>query len=96
MDLVFRFSFAAQVIAALVVSVFGYLALFGSLIVCLIIAKALYQGAKRVWFYALRSVSARRALFRHVETSTYRARNVGVTLRRNVGIHLNTADPIER
>jgi hypothetical protein len=96
MDLVLRFSFEAQVIAAVVVSVFGYLALFGSLIVCLIIARALYESGKHVWVHGLRSISARRSLFRHVETPAYRVRHVGVPLRRNVGIQLNAADPIER
>jgi len=61
MDLVLRFSFEAQVIAAVVVFFFGYLALFGSLIICLLIARALYEGAKLVWFRAVKSVWAGRS-----------------------------------
>jgi len=75
MDLVLRFNFAAQVIAALVVFIFGYIALFGSLMVCLAIAMSVYAGTKRVWVCAVKSISANKSLLSNVETPDYRAKH---------------------
>jgi hypothetical protein len=51
------------VIAAFVVFILGYLALFVSLMicffVCLVIAKGIYQGAKKVRTYAMKSAPAK-------------------------------------
>ena len=43
-----------QVIAAFAIFVFGYVALFGSLMVFLFLAKGLYDSAKAVGAYAVR------------------------------------------
>lgn len=43
-----------QVIAAFVIFVFGYVALFGSLMIFLCLAKGLYESAKAVRTYAVR------------------------------------------
>ncbi|HEY4950297.1 MAG TPA: hypothetical protein VIH88_08190 [Candidatus Acidoferrales bacterium] len=50
MGLVLRFSFAAQVIAAFVIFVLGYIGLFATLILGLVIVRLLYEGAK--WIHA--------------------------------------------
>ena len=51
------------VIAAFVVFILGYVALFVSLMiwffVCLVIAKGIYEGAKKVWSYTRRSTAAK-------------------------------------
>jgi hypothetical protein len=51
------------VIAAFVVFILGYLALFVSLMicffVCLVIAKGIYEGAKKVRTYAMKSAPAK-------------------------------------
>jgi UPF0716 family protein affecting phage T7 exclusion len=57
MALLFRFNVPVQVVAAFVILIFGYLALFLSLLTFLAIARGLYEGAKRVRAYALRSAS---------------------------------------
>ena len=44
MDLVLRFSFAAQVIAALVIFVLGYVGLFATLMVAMVIVRCLYEA----------------------------------------------------
>jgi len=55
------FNIALQVIAAFAIFTFGYLALFVSLMicffVCLLIAKGVYEGAKKVRTYAMKSSS---------------------------------------
>lgn len=55
MALLLRFNVPLLMIAAFVIFVLGYLALFVSLLTFLAIAKGLYEGAKRVQAYALRS-----------------------------------------
>jgi hypothetical protein len=50
MALVLRFSFAAQVIAAFAIFVLGYIGLFVTLMLALVIVRLLYQGAK--WIHA--------------------------------------------
>ncbi|MGA7188882.1 MAG: hypothetical protein WBY66_10325, partial [Candidatus Acidiferrales bacterium] len=57
MALLLRFNVPLQVIAAFVIFIFGYLALFVSLLTFLAIARGLYEGAKRVRAYTLRSAS---------------------------------------
>jgi hypothetical protein len=46
MGLVLRFSFAAQVIAAFVIFVLGYIGLFATLMLGLVIIRLFYEGAK--------------------------------------------------
>jgi hypothetical protein len=53
--LLLRFNVPLLMIAAFVIFVLGYLALFVSLLTFLAITKGLYEGAKRVQAYALRS-----------------------------------------
>lgn len=50
MALVLRFSFAAQVIAAFVIFVLGYIGLFATLMLGLVLVRCLYEGAK--WIHA--------------------------------------------
>jgi len=57
MALLLRFNVPLQVVAAFVIFVFGYLALFVSLLTFLALARGLYEGAKRVRAYTLRSAS---------------------------------------
>jgi hypothetical protein len=55
------FNIALQVIAAFAIFIFGYVALFVSLMIwfflCLVIAKGVYEGAKKVRTYAMKSAS---------------------------------------
>ena len=57
------FNAVLPVIAAFVVFIFGYVALFLSLMICfflcLVIAKVIYEGAKKVRTYAMRSAPAK-------------------------------------
>jgi hypothetical protein len=57
------FNTVVPVIAAFVVFIFGYVALFVSLMicffVCLVIAKGVYEGAKKVRTYAMKSAPAK-------------------------------------
>jgi hypothetical protein len=57
------FNAVLPVIAAFVIFIFGYVALFVSLMicffVCLVIAKGIYEGAKKVRSYAVRSAPAK-------------------------------------
>ena len=57
------FNAVLPVIAAFVVFILGYVALFVSLMiwffVCLVIAKGIYEGAKKVRSYAVRSAPAK-------------------------------------
>jgi hypothetical protein len=54
---------AQQVIAAFVIFIFGYVALFVSLIICLAVCFAigsgLYEGARRVRAYTVRSAPSK-------------------------------------
>jgi len=57
------FNFALQVIAAFTIFIFGYVALFVSSMicfsVCLVIARGIYEGAKKVRSYTMRSAPAK-------------------------------------
>jgi hypothetical protein len=57
MAFILAFNLALQVIAAFMVFLIGYLALFISFMLCLVIAKGVYEGAKAVQVYAARSAS---------------------------------------
>jgi hypothetical protein len=57
MALIVMFNFALQVTAAFIIFLVGYLALFISFMICLLIAKGVYEGAKLVQAYAARSAS---------------------------------------
>ena len=56
------FNIALQVIAAFAIFIFGYVVLFVSLIICLAVSlaigKGIYEGARRVRAYAVRSSPA--------------------------------------
>jgi len=52
-----------QVLAAFVIFFFGYIAFFVFLVICLLIATALYESAKWVRAYGKRSVSANSSFF---------------------------------
>jgi len=54
------FNIALQTIAAFVIFVVGYAALFGTLSVCFAITMGLYEGAKKIWAYPTRWASVRR------------------------------------
>lgn len=58
MAFVFQYNVALPVIAAFVIFVLGYLTLFLSLMICLAIAKGLYEGATEIRAFAMRSASA--------------------------------------
>jgi hypothetical protein len=57
MALVLRFSFAAQIIAAFVIFVLGYIGLFATLILGLVIARCLYEAVK--WIRARAATASR-------------------------------------
>jgi hypothetical protein len=46
MALILRFSFAAQVIAAFVIFVLGYIGLFATLMLALVVVRCLYEAVK--------------------------------------------------
>jgi hypothetical protein len=75
MDLILRFSIALQVIAAFVIFLFAFVALFVSLIISLAIAKGIYEGAKGVRAYAVRSASAKRSISSEVEAPAHREKS---------------------
>jgi hypothetical protein len=72
MGLILRFNIALQVIAAFVIFLFGYVALFVSLVICLVIAKGIYEGAKGVRAYAVRSASAKSSISSDIDTPAHR------------------------
>ena len=67
------FNAVLPVIAALVFFIFGYVALFVSLMicffVCLVIAKGICEGGKKVRTYAMKSAAAKTFLLSDVDTS---------------------------
>jgi hypothetical protein len=66
------FNVALRVLAAFVIFLFGYLALFLSLVTCLVAVKVLYEGVKWVWVYAERSGSASPTISSGVGIPVYR------------------------
>jgi hypothetical protein len=70
------FNIALQVIAAFVIFIFGYVALFVSLIICLAVSlaigKGIYEGARRVRAYAVRSAPAKTFVSSDVDTPDHR------------------------
>jgi len=70
------FNAVLPVIAAFVIFIFGYVALFISLMicffVCLLIAKGIYEGAKKARTYAVRSAPAKTFISPDVDTSDHR------------------------
>jgi hypothetical protein len=72
------FNAVLPVIAALVFFIFGYVALFVSLMicffVCLVIAKSIYEGGKKVRTCAMKSAAAKTFLSSDVDTSDHRKR----------------------
>ena len=58
MAFVHSYNAALQVLAAFVIFVFGYIAFFALLAVCLLITAGLYKSAQRIRAWAARSVSA--------------------------------------
>jgi len=75
MGLILRFNVALQVIAAFVIFLFAYVGLFVSLIICLVIAKAMYEGAKGVRAFAVRSATAKRSISSDADTAAHREKN---------------------
>jgi hypothetical protein len=67
------FNTVVPVIAAFVVFILGYVALFVSLMICfflcLVITKGIYEGAKKVRTYAMRSAPANTFISSDVDTS---------------------------
>lgn len=61
MALVLRFGFAAQVIAAFVIFVLGYIGLFTLLMIGFVAVRALYEGVKWIRAYAARRTVAKLA-----------------------------------
>ena len=61
-----------QAIAAFVIFVFGYVALFASLMIFLILARGLYESAKAVRAYAVRYGSINSSNSFHAEIPTHR------------------------
>jgi hypothetical protein len=70
------FNAVLAVIAALVVFIFGYVALFVFFMICfficLVIAKGIYEGGKKVRTYAMKSPAAKTFLSSDVDTSDHR------------------------
>jgi hypothetical protein len=66
MALVLRFSFAAQVIAAFVIFVLGYIGLFATLMLALVIVRCLYEAVK--WLRS-RASAARHPVLGHFPVS---------------------------
>lgn len=60
MSVLLAFNAGVQMVAAFVIFVVGYAALFGTLSICLAIAMGLYEGTKRIWTYSTRQAMARR------------------------------------
>jgi hypothetical protein len=58
MALVLRFGFAAQVIAAFVIFVLGYVGLFVTLMLLMLVVRGLYESAKWIHASALRRANA--------------------------------------
>jgi hypothetical protein len=64
------FGYARQVIAAFTIFILEYVELFVSLMICLFVclavAKGIYEGAKKVRTYAMKSASAKTFLLSNV------------------------------
>jgi threonine/homoserine/homoserine lactone efflux protein len=71
MAFILAFNLALQTLAAFVIFILGYLALFVSLLVLLVIAKGIYEGARRVQAYAAGCVSANTFIPPDVETPAH-------------------------
>jgi len=63
MALVLRFGFAAQVIAAFVIFVLGYLGLFAALMLLMLAVRGLYESAKWIHASAARRANTNAAAF---------------------------------
>ncbi|HXN28430.1 MAG TPA: hypothetical protein VN902_14990 [Candidatus Acidoferrales bacterium] len=70
MDLVLRFSFAAQVIAAFVIFVLGYIGLLATLLLAAVVVRCLYETAK--WLSA-RASTKRPAVVRFPHSAGYQS-----------------------
>jgi hypothetical protein len=68
MAFAFAFNGALQVIAAFAIFLVGYLALMISLMICLIVANGVYEGAKWVGTYAMSSVSTNSSISSDIRT----------------------------
>jgi hypothetical protein len=78
MAFVLSYNAALQVFAAFVIFLFGYVAFFAFLTVCLLVATAIYEGAKIVRFHALTSGSRNKPRPSAVETPVHRERSFGI------------------
>jgi hypothetical protein len=63
MALVLRFGFAAQVIAAFVIFVLGYVGLFVALMLLVLVVRGLYESAKWIHASALRRANTNAGVF---------------------------------
>jgi hypothetical protein len=63
MALVLRFGFAAQVIAAFVIFVLGYVGLFVALMLLMLVVRGLYESAKWIHASAARRANTNAAAF---------------------------------
>jgi hypothetical protein len=75
MAFILAFNVELQTLAAFVIFTVGYVALFGSLILCLVIAKATYEAVRRVRAYVARCVSANTFIPSDVETLAYQEKS---------------------
>jgi len=75
MAFILAFNVALQTLAAFVIFIFGYVALFVFLIICLVIAKAMYEAVRRARAYLLRCVSANTFVPADVDTPAHQEKN---------------------
>ena len=76
MAFVHQYNVALPVIAAFVISVLGYLTLFVSLMICLAIAKGLYEGAMEIRAFAMRSAWANSSIPSGGQISPHREKRI--------------------
>jgi hypothetical protein len=78
MAFIFTFNLALQMIAAFVIFLVGYLALMICIMICLVIANGVYEGAKWVGAYGVRSASADSPISSDVETPAHREKSFAI------------------
>ncbi|MGA8224277.1 MAG: hypothetical protein WB780_21710 [Candidatus Acidiferrales bacterium] len=78
MAFVLSYNAALQVFAAFVIFLLGYVAFFAFFTICMVIATAIYEGAKIVRFHALASGPAYMPRSSVVEMPVHRKRSFGI------------------
>lgn len=81
MAFVLSFNLALQVLAAFLIFLSGYIAIFTSLLLCLVIAKGIYEGAKGIRAYAVESVSANSSVLSDVDMAAHRSESFVIPLK---------------